>query len=148
MTMPPVPKPIHASEVARAGTERSPPVSAAIVLSATMVIHGAPNDTARITSMTVATIQDDFVSMERSFICSCIGCYENFLPSSTCMLLRRRDQLDRPFRRRVTGLMDGTAAASAALKSAGAWILTIGVHPCVGLLLAEASAFSTKPGGG
>src|SRR6266851_5461903 len=128
MTMPPVPKPIQESEVANEGTERSPPVSAAIVLSATMVIHGAPNDTARITSTTVATTQDDFVSIERSLICSCIGCYENFLPSNTSTFWRR-DQLGRRFHRRVIGLMDGTPAASAALKGAGAWILIIGVPP-------------------
>ena len=73
MTMPPAPKPIQASELASDGTERRPPVSAAIALSATMVIHGAPNDTARITSTTVATIHDDFVSIECSFICSCMG---------------------------------------------------------------------------
>ncbi len=92
MTMPPAPKPIHASEAARAGTERSPPVSAAIALSATMVIHGAPNDTARITSTTVATIQDDLVSIERSFICSCIGDCEECLALEQPHVRRRSDQ--------------------------------------------------------
>ena len=35
---------------AKAGTERAPPVSAAIGFSATTAIHGAPNDTPRMTS--------------------------------------------------------------------------------------------------
>src|SRR5262247_1662931 len=72
MTMPPAPKPIQASELASDGTERKPPDSAAIALSATMVIHGAPNDTARITSNTVAMIQDDRVSTDGRPMRSCI----------------------------------------------------------------------------
>src|SRR5262249_42720689 len=65
-------KPVQASAVARAGTERRPPSSAAIGLSATMMIHGAPKDTARITSTTTATIQDDRVSTDGTAIRSCI----------------------------------------------------------------------------
>jgi len=37
------PEPIHISALAKAGTERSPLTSAAMFLSATTVIHGAPN---------------------------------------------------------------------------------------------------------
>src|SRR5436190_21143864 len=70
--MPPAPKPVQASAVARAGTERRPPSSAAIGLSATMTIHGAPKDTARITSTTAATTQDDRVSTDGTAIRSCI----------------------------------------------------------------------------
>src|SRR5262245_35978821 len=70
MTMPPAPKPTHASEVAKAGTDRMPPDSAAIDLSATTVIQGAPTESARITSTMVATIQELPVSMV--FIGSCI----------------------------------------------------------------------------
>jgi len=72
MAMPPLPKPSHASEVAKAGTSRRPSDSAAISLSATIVIHGAPNDSARITNNTVAMIQDDRVSMDGTPMRSCI----------------------------------------------------------------------------
>src|ERR1043165_1270235 len=64
MAMPPMPEPNHASAVASAGTERAPPVSAAMGLSATTPIHAAPNDTPRITSERLATIQEVRVSME------------------------------------------------------------------------------------
>ena len=47
-------------------------MSSAISLSATIVIHGAPNDSARITSTMDATIQEDLVSTDCSFSCSCI----------------------------------------------------------------------------
>src|SRR5262245_31762820 len=72
MAMPPLPKPSQASAVAKAGTARRPSDSAAISLSATMVIHGAPNDSARITSTTVAMIQDDRVSTDGTPMRSCI----------------------------------------------------------------------------
>jgi hypothetical protein len=72
MTMPPAPKPIQASEFAEAAIERNPPMSSAISLSATIVTHGAPNDTARISSVIVATIQEARVSTDCSFSCSCI----------------------------------------------------------------------------
>jgi hypothetical protein len=83
MTMPPAPKPVQASAVAKAGTERRPPSSAAISLSATIVIHGAPNDSAKIASTTVATIQDDRVSTDGTAIRSCI------LRSCLCCARRR-----------------------------------------------------------
>src|SRR5262245_9401325 len=73
MTMPPAPYPIQASALASAGTERWPPDSAAIVLSATMVIHGAPNAVARITSRTPATTQEVRLSIEWSLPGWCIG---------------------------------------------------------------------------
>jgi hypothetical protein len=41
-----------------------PPVSAAISLSATMMIQGAPNDNVRMTSTTLATTQDDLDSID------------------------------------------------------------------------------------
>src|ERR1700758_1797744 len=72
MAMPPPPKPSQASELAKDGTARRPSDSAAISLSATMVIHGAPNDSARITSNTVAMIQDDRVSTDGTPMRSCI----------------------------------------------------------------------------
>src|SRR5262245_50770533 len=72
MTMPPAPKPTQASELASAGTDRKPAVSAAIGLSATMMIHGAPKDSARIASTTTATIQEALVSTDCTFIRSCI----------------------------------------------------------------------------
>src|SRR5215471_2214565 len=72
MAMPPLPKPSQASEVAKAGTARRPSDSAAISLSATMVIHGEPNDSARITSNTVAMIHDDRVSTDGTPMRSCI----------------------------------------------------------------------------
>ena len=50
MPMPPSPAPNQASADAKAGTERAPPISAAIGFSATTTIHGAPNDTPRMTS--------------------------------------------------------------------------------------------------
>src|SRR3954462_8917291 len=75
MAMPPAPKPIHASDVARAGTDRRPSVSTAMALSATMVIHGAPNDSVRITRTTVAMIQDAFVSTDCTLMGRCIMSY-------------------------------------------------------------------------
>src|SRR6188508_1114926 len=61
--MPPMPEPNHASDVASAGTERAPPVSAAMALSATTPIHAAPKEMPRITSERLATIQEVRVSM-------------------------------------------------------------------------------------
>src|SRR5215510_8633975 len=72
MTMPPAPKPTQANELASAGTDRKPSVSAAMGLSATTMIHGAPNDSARIASTTTAMIQEDLVSTDCTFIRSCI----------------------------------------------------------------------------
>src|SRR5437868_11489070 len=62
--MPPKPEPNQASAVANDGTERTPPTSAAIGLSATTAIHIAPNDTPRITSDRLAVTQELRVSME------------------------------------------------------------------------------------
>src|SRR5688500_9264379 len=61
---PPTPDPSQANEAASDGIERMPSASAAISLSATAMIHAAPNAIARITRATVATIQDVLVSME------------------------------------------------------------------------------------
>src|SRR3954466_3534291 len=63
MPMPPNAAPNHASEDAKDGTERTPPISAAIGLSATTTIHGAPYDTPRITSDRAAGIHEVRVSM-------------------------------------------------------------------------------------
>jgi hypothetical protein len=64
MKMPPAPNPTQVNALARAGTDRWPPTSVAIVLSATIVIHGAPKESARITSTIAATFQDDFDSID------------------------------------------------------------------------------------
>src|SRR5947209_332487 len=61
--MPPSPLPNQASEDAKAGTERAPPVSAAMVFSATTATHGLPKAIPRITSETLATTHDALVSM-------------------------------------------------------------------------------------
>jgi hypothetical protein len=63
--MPPAAAPSQHSEPASAGTERASPISAAIDLRPTAVIHGAPNDMPRQASATKATIQDARVSMDR-----------------------------------------------------------------------------------
>src|SRR3954464_12830659 len=63
MPIPPRPEPNHASAVAKAGTERAPPISAAIGFSATTEIHAAPNETPRITSDRLAVIHDVLDSM-------------------------------------------------------------------------------------
>src|SRR5580704_1469290 len=68
--MPPTPEPIHISAPAKAGTERSPLTSAAMLLSATMVIHGAPKATAIITSTALATTHDLRVSTDENVDCS------------------------------------------------------------------------------
>src|ERR1051325_11395456 len=63
MIRPPTPEPSHASALASAGTERDPPASAAMSLSATAVIHAAPNDIASTQSATEATAQEALVSI-------------------------------------------------------------------------------------
>src|SRR3954447_12546941 len=73
MMMPPMPEPSHASALASAGTERDPPTSAAMSLSATAVIHAAPNDIARMKSATDATAQEALVSMELAGSCNIRG---------------------------------------------------------------------------
>src|ERR1700681_278174 len=73
MMMPPVPEPSHASALASAGTEREPPTSLAMSLSATTVIQAAPNDIARIKSATEATAQEALVSTEPEWDCNIGG---------------------------------------------------------------------------
>jgi hypothetical protein len=70
MMMPPVPEPSHASALASAGTERDPPTSLAMSLSATTVIQAAPNDIPRIKSATEATAQEALVSTEPEGDCN------------------------------------------------------------------------------
>src|SRR3954463_3987637 len=70
MTMPPPREPSHASALASAGTERNPPTSPAMSLSATAVIQAAPNDIARMKSATEATAQEALVSIDRDGNCS------------------------------------------------------------------------------
>ena len=70
MMMPPVPEPSHASELASAGTERDPPTSLAMSLSATAVIQAAPNDIPSIMSATDATAQEALVSTEAEGDCN------------------------------------------------------------------------------
>ena len=64
MTMPPTPEHSQASAEASAGTSRAPPTSAAMSLSATGVIQAPPNAISKVTSATVATTQDDRLSIE------------------------------------------------------------------------------------
>src|SRR6195256_1340562 len=70
MMMPPMPEPSHASALASAGTERDPPTSLAMSLSATAVIQAAPNDIPRMASATEATAQEALVSTEAEGNCS------------------------------------------------------------------------------
>src|ERR1700736_4012136 len=64
MMMPPVAEPSHASALASAGTERDPPTSLAMSLSATTAIQAPPNDIPRMKSATEATTQEALVSIE------------------------------------------------------------------------------------
>src|SRR3954468_12648705 len=84
--MPPMPEPNHASAVASAGTERAPPVSTAIGLSATTPIHAPPNETPRITSERLATIHDVRVSMEGIIPAG----YSSLRRKAECLLEARR----------------------------------------------------------
>ena len=68
--MPPMPEPSHASELASAGTDRNPPTSLAMSLSAIAVIQAAPNDIPRTKSATEATAQEPLVSTESGGNCS------------------------------------------------------------------------------
>src|ERR1700712_3459121 len=70
MMMPPMPEPSHASALASAGTERNPPTSLAMSLSATAVIQAAPNDIPRMKSATEATAQEALVSTDPEGNCS------------------------------------------------------------------------------
>src|SRR5262249_7703514 len=62
--MPPKPEPSQARALARAGTERAPPTSAAMSLSATAVIQAPPNAISIVTRATLATTQEALVSIE------------------------------------------------------------------------------------
>src|ERR1700682_2139850 len=70
MMMPPVAEPSHASALASAGTERDPPTSLAMSLSATAVSQAAPNDIPRMKSAAEATAQEALVSMEAEGDCN------------------------------------------------------------------------------
>src|SRR5512146_3266291 len=70
ITMPPTPEPSQASAEASAGIERVPPTSAAMSLSATAVIHAAPNDMPMIQSATEATTQDARLSIDDEGDCN------------------------------------------------------------------------------
>src|ERR1700738_5001008 len=70
MIMPPVAEPNHASALASAGTERDPPTSLAMSLSATVVSQAAPNDIPRMKSATEATAQEPLVSIEPERDCN------------------------------------------------------------------------------
>ena len=63
MAMPPRPAPSHVNELARAGTERALPTSAAIDFSATTAMYGAPKAIDMMLSETVATTHDVRVSI-------------------------------------------------------------------------------------
>src|SRR6185437_8518851 len=71
--MPPTPEPSQASALARAGIDRAPPASAAMSLSATAMIHAAPNAIIIVNSATEATIQESLVSIEEG-VCSMDVC--------------------------------------------------------------------------
>ena len=71
--MPPTPEPSQASAEASAGTERVPPTSAAMSLSATAVIQAAPNAIIMVTSATEATTQDARLSMDEEGDCNIQG---------------------------------------------------------------------------
>jgi hypothetical protein len=71
--MPPKPEPSQARALASAGIDRIPFTSAAMSLSATAVIHAAPNAISIVTSATVATIQDVLLSIEEGGNCNIEG---------------------------------------------------------------------------
>src|SRR5262245_1529329 len=68
--MPPKPDPSQARALASAGIDRVPLTSAAMSLSATAVIHAAPNAISIVTSATVATVQDALLSIEEGGDCN------------------------------------------------------------------------------
>jgi hypothetical protein len=63
ITTPPNDVPSQASELASDGAERAPPRSAAIAFRPTAVIQSAPKEAASRATDTLATIQEDRVSM-------------------------------------------------------------------------------------
>src|SRR6476469_6545126 len=68
--MRPKPEPSQARALASAGIERTTSTSAAMSLSATAVIHAAPNAISIVPSAAVATAQDALVSIEEGGDCS------------------------------------------------------------------------------
>src|SRR4029079_4440007 len=68
--IPPTPEPSHASALASAGMERMPLTSAAMSLSATAVIHAAPNAISMVTSAAVATDHDLLDSRDDTVGCN------------------------------------------------------------------------------
>jgi hypothetical protein len=96
-----------------------------------MVIHGAPNDSARITSNTVAMIQDDRVSTDGTPMRSCI-----IRP----WLLRRREGgvlvtgIPPAFDALKIAATVGSGRSRAAVASAAQEGIIIGVRPWVVLL--------------
>ena len=71
MRMPPTPEPNQTSAPARAGIERWPLTSAAMSLSPTTAIQGAPNATDMTRSAALATTHDFRVSTDgRCDVCS------------------------------------------------------------------------------
>src|SRR5690349_4009842 len=63
--MPPPPAQSHAAALAAAGTARAPPTSAAMSLSATVLIHTPPNAIVSTASAVTAMRQDCAVSIDR-----------------------------------------------------------------------------------
>ena len=93
--MPPIPEPIHISALAKAGIERSPLTSAAMSLSATTVIHGAPKATAMTTRMMLATSHEVRVSTDETVDCS----MKSALLARPAQFVGREDIAVRPFGR-------------------------------------------------
>src|SRR4051794_19221641 len=121
MPMPPRPEPNQASAVANEGTERTPPTSAAIGLSATTAIHNAPNETPRITSDIAAVVQEVRVSILGVIPAACLAAAvgaalrrkaERLLESRRVARpdLRIERALDRPAVERRDHLFGGKAA--------------------------------------
>src|SRR5689334_6425024 len=63
--MPPPPTLSHAAALAKAGTDRAPPTSAAMSLSATVLIHTPPNAIVRTKRAVTAMRHDCAVSIDR-----------------------------------------------------------------------------------
>src|SRR5262249_56918999 len=67
--MPPKPEPSQARALASAGIDRIPFTSAAMSLSATAVIHAAPNAISIVINAAVATVQEALLSIEEDGAC-------------------------------------------------------------------------------
>src|SRR5262245_47413546 len=68
--MPPTPEPSQASALASAGMERMPSTSAAMSLSATAVVHAAPNAISMVKRAAMATAHDLLDSTEATGDCN------------------------------------------------------------------------------